>query len=128
MRAMTKPPAWTTEAAYLQDAVDKLVSTAGAAGAAVVLGAMVDSAPRLLGSFLKALAEGNAKEFRRSAHSLKANAATVGAEALAQTFQELESFGDAGDLDAATEKAASAEQAYRSLIEAVKKLRRQYGS
>ena len=74
----------------------------------------------------QALSEGNAKEFRRSAHSLKANAATVGADDLAKTFQMLESLGDSGDLNAATDKAASAEQAYRNLIEAIKKLRKQY--
>jgi len=126
---MTWPPARPTEASeYRQDAVDQLVSAAGAAGAAVVLGAMIDSAPRLLGGLQTALAEGDAKEFRRSAHSLKANAATVGADALAQTFQELENIGDAGDLDAAKEKTAAAERTYRSLIEAVKKLHKQYGS
>jgi signal transduction histidine kinase/DNA-binding response OmpR family regulator len=129
LRAMTRPPANTPESTeYAQAAVDQLVSAAGPAGAVVVLGAMIDSAPRLLSTLHAALTEGNAKEFRRSAHSLKANAATVGAHALVQTFQTLESLGDAGDLLAATEKTAVAEQAYRSLIEAIKKLRQQYAS
>jgi signal transduction histidine kinase/CheY-like chemotaxis protein len=131
LRAITRPPATTIQAEpaeYRQEAVDRLVSAAGPSGVAVVLGAMIDSAPRLLAGLRKALEEGNAKEFRRSAHSLKANAATVGADALTQTFQALESLGDAGDLDSATEKTAAAEQAYRSLIEAIKKLRQQYGS
>jgi HPt (histidine-containing phosphotransfer) domain-containing protein len=94
----------------------------------VVLGAMIDSAPRLLAGLQKALTDGNANEFRRSAHSLKANAATVGANALAQSFQTLESLGDAGDLATATEKTPAAEQAYRSLIEAIKQLRQQFVS
>jgi HPt (histidine-containing phosphotransfer) domain-containing protein len=102
------------------------VAAAGPAGAAVVLSAMIDSAPRLLAGLQKALGEGNAKEFRRSAHSLKANAATVGADDLAQTFQTLESLADAGNLEAATEKTALAEQAYRSLIEAISNLRKRY--
>jgi signal transduction histidine kinase/CheY-like chemotaxis protein len=129
LRATTRPPASAIESTeYRQAAVDQLVSAAGPSGAAVVLGAMIDSAPRLLTGLQKALTEGNAKEFRRSAHSLKANAATVGADALVQTFQTLESLGDAGELEAATEKAAAAEQAYRSLIEAIKKLRQRFAS
>jgi signal transduction histidine kinase/DNA-binding response OmpR family regulator/HPt (histidine-containing phosphotransfer) domain-containing protein len=128
LRAIARPaPANTPEPTeYRQDVVDRLLSAAGPAGAAVVLGAMIDSAPRLLAALQKALAEGDAKEFRRSAHSLKANAATVGADELAQTFQTLESLGDAGDLQAATEQTAVAEQGYRNLIEAIKKLRKQY--
>jgi CheY-like chemotaxis protein len=126
LRATTRPPASVAESKeYRQTAVDQLVSAAGSAGAAVVLGAMIDSAPRMLAGLQKALNEGNAKEFRRSAHSLKANAATVGADELAQTFQMLESLGDAGDLATAAEKAIAADQAYRSLIEAIKKLRSQ---
>jgi CheY-like chemotaxis protein len=130
LRATTRPPASATEAAteYRQDAIDQLVTAAGPAGAAVVLGAMIDSAPRLLAGLQKALTDRDAKEFRRSAHSLKANAATVGADALSQTFQTLESLGDAGDLDIATEQAAEAELAYRSLIEAIKPLRNQYSA
>jgi signal transduction histidine kinase/DNA-binding response OmpR family regulator len=129
LRAATRPPGAPTEPTeYGQAAIDQLVTAAGPSGAAVVLGAMIDSAPRMLTGLQKALTEGNAKEFRRSAHSLKANAATVGATALAQTFQTLESLGDAGDLEAATEKMATAEQGYRSLIEAIKRLRKQYES
>ncbi len=128
LRAITRPPAGTTpeQTEYKQSAVDQLLSVAGPAGAAVVLGAMVDSAPRMLATLQNALAEGNAKEFRRCAHSLKANAATVGADDLAQAFQALESLGDAGDLQAAVDKTAQADQGYRNLIEAIRQLRKQY--
>jgi signal transduction histidine kinase/DNA-binding response OmpR family regulator len=127
LRAITRPPTTTAESTeYRQAAVDQLLSAAGPSAAAAVLGAMIDSAPRLLAGLQQALAEGNAKEFRRSAHSLKANAATVGADALAETFQALESLGDAGDLESAKETAAAAEQGYRSLIEAIKKVRKRY--
>lgn len=129
LRASTRSSASTTEPGeYRQAAVDQLVSAAGSAGAAVVLSAMIDSAPRLLAGLQMALSEGDAKEFRRAAHSLKANAATVGADELAETFQSLESLGDAGDLASATEKTATAEQGYRNLIEAIKKVRKQYAS
>ena len=97
-------------------------------GASIVLGAMVDSAPRLLDALQSALAQGDAPAFRRSAHSLKANAATVGADALTQAFQELEDLGNAGNLAAATDQTASAAQAYRGLIEAIVTLRKQLSS
>jgi HPt (histidine-containing phosphotransfer) domain-containing protein len=75
-----------------------------------------------------ALAQGDAPAFRRSAHSLKANAATVGADALARTFQELEDLGNTDNLAAAAAQTESAGQAYRSLIEAIAKLRNQLGT
>src|SRR5687768_974108 len=107
------PPTITTPVSeFRQEAVDKLMSSAGAVGASIVLGAMVDSAPRLLDALRSALVQGDAPTFRRSAHSLKANAATVGADALAQTFQELENLGNAGNLAAAPAQAESAELAY----------------
>lgn len=129
LRAITRPPGNITETAeFRQEVIDQLVSSAGPSGTSVVLGAMIDSAPRMLAGLQRALNEGNAKDLRRSAHSLKANAATVGADALAKQFQELESLGDTGDLQTATAKAAPAEQGYRSLIEAIKKLRSQYSA
>jgi HPt (histidine-containing phosphotransfer) domain-containing protein len=109
---------------FRQEAIDRLVSAAGAKGAVLVLGAMIDSAPRLLGGLRRALAAGDAKEFRRSAHSLKANASTVGADTLARMFQELEDLGSAGDLSGAADKTSSAEQAYRSLVVTIDGLRK----
>jgi signal transduction histidine kinase/DNA-binding response OmpR family regulator/HPt (histidine-containing phosphotransfer) domain-containing protein len=124
------PPATSTTnvAEYSQEAVDKLVSATGAVGASIVLGAMVDSAPRLLDTLRSALVQGDAPAFRRSAHSLKANAATVGADALTRIFQELEELGSAGNLAAASEQTESAELAYRNLIEAIVKLRQRLGA
>jgi HPt (histidine-containing phosphotransfer) domain-containing protein len=127
--APPSPAVSTTHVAeFRQEIVDKLVSATGAVGASMVLGAMVDSAPRLLDSLHSALAQGDAAAFRRSAHSLKANAATVGADALARTFQELEELGNAGNLEAAPERAESAGRAYRDLIEAIARLRERLGA
>ncbi len=124
--SLSSPATSTSSVAeYSQEAVDKLVSATGRMGASMVLGAMVDSAPRLLDALRSALTQGDAPAFRRSAHSLKANAATVGADALAQTFQALEELGNAGNLAAAPEQTESAELAYRRLIEAIAKLRKQ---
>lgn len=109
---------------FRQDAIDRLVSAAGAKGAGLVLGAMVESAPRLLGALRRAFADDDAKELRRSAHSLKANAATVGADALARMFQELEDAAAAGELSSSAGKATSAEEAYRRLVAAIDILRK----
>jgi HPt (histidine-containing phosphotransfer) domain-containing protein len=113
---------------FRQEAIDRLVSATGARGAVLVLGTMIDSAPRLLEALESALRSGDAGSFSRSAHSLKANAGTVGAGALVQAFQELEDFGRAGDLHAAGEKMAAAQQAYRNLIEKIRNLRENYSA
>jgi signal transduction histidine kinase/DNA-binding response OmpR family regulator len=112
---------------YQRAMVERLASVAGAAGATVVLGAMIDSAPRQLDGLNGALLARNPKDFRRHAHSLKANALTVGADALAVQFQELEDLGATGRLDEASAKAASADSAYRRLIDSMRELRKHYG-
>jgi CheY-like chemotaxis protein/HPt (histidine-containing phosphotransfer) domain-containing protein len=114
-------------AEFRQEPIDRLIAAAGAKGAGFVLGAMVDSAPRMLEGLRSALADGNTKELRRNAHSLKANAATVGADALAQMFQELEDLATSGDLSAAADKVSSAEQTYRRLVEAIDGVRKKLG-
>lgn len=112
--------------AFRREAVERLASAAGPAGAAVVLGAMIESAPRLLDGLRKALTTPDPKEFRRQAHSLKANAATVGADMLAAQLQELENLGAADQLDEAKDKTAAVETAYRRLIDVMRELRKHY--
>jgi signal transduction histidine kinase/DNA-binding response OmpR family regulator len=121
-------PVAGSSAEFKRETVDQLVAATGAVGAAVVLGAMIDSAPRMLDGLQTALARRDAPTFRRTAHSLKANAATVGAEALTRAFEELEHLGKAGDLDAAAKKTESARQAYLKLIAAIDTLRKQLAS
>ena len=104
---------------FHRETIEQLAAAAGPAGAAIVLGAMIDSAPRLLDGLQKALADRDGKEFRRYAHSLKANALTVGAAAIASHLQELEDAGAAGDLDAVAGKTASADRDYRRLVASI---------
>ena len=113
---------------FRQETIDRLISAAGEKGARLVLGAMIDSAPRLLDGLHRALAEGDAKAVRRHAHTLKTNAATVGADALARMFQELEDLGAAGNLAHAADRAPSAEQSYRSLVASIDVLCKTIGS
>lgn len=127
--ATTASPAANHESLtqFRQEAIDRLVSAAGAKGAGLVLGAMVDSAPRLLDGLRRAVTDGDAKALRRNAHSLKANAATVGADALARMFQELEDLGAAGDLSQVADRVSSAEQTYRQLVASIDSLRKKLG-
>ena len=53
----------------------------------------LDDAPRLYAELKSGLAEGNADSFRRAAHSLKSNAATFGANQLAELAKDLEGIG-----------------------------------
>jgi signal transduction histidine kinase/CheY-like chemotaxis protein len=110
---------------YDRSVIDRFVSVAGPAGASIVLGAMIDSAPGMLEGLQRAVAAGDRKEIRRQAHSLKTNARTVGANAIARQFQELEQLGGSASLDGASASTASASAAYLQLIEAMRRLREQ---
>src|SRR5262249_39901875 len=81
------------ELGYDREVIDRFVSVAGATGAAIVLSAMIDSAPGMLEGLQRAVSNTDRKEIRRYAHSLKTNARTVGANAIARQFQELEQLG-----------------------------------
>ena len=50
----------------------------------------IEEAPTMLADLRRALDAGNAEQFRRAAHSLKSNANTFGAVALAALARELE--------------------------------------
>jgi signal transduction histidine kinase/DNA-binding response OmpR family regulator/HPt (histidine-containing phosphotransfer) domain-containing protein len=108
--------------------IDRLVSATGRVGAAIVLGAMIDSAPSQLEGLRRALAESDAKEVRRHAHSLKANAKTVGAHAVARQFQELETLGESGGLQDGLAGAQAAVNDYQTLLDSIQALRRRFES
>jgi CheY-like chemotaxis protein len=110
---------------YDREVIDQLLSVAGPAGASVVLGAMIDSAPGMLEGLQRAVATGDRKEIRRYAHSLKTNARTVGARSIARQFQELEQLGGNAPLEGTQAGTASASAAYLQLIEAMRRLREQ---
>jgi HPt (histidine-containing phosphotransfer) domain-containing protein len=85
----------------------ELQEAAGAEFVAELVGTFLDEAPRMTNALAAALAAGDADAFRRTAHSLKSNAATFGALRLAALARELEqraagvvAAGDARALDA----------------------------
>jgi signal transduction histidine kinase/DNA-binding response OmpR family regulator/HPt (histidine-containing phosphotransfer) domain-containing protein len=118
-----EPPISQTVLAQDDDAIERIVSAAGAAGAAIVLGAMIDSAPETIEALKRALASSDRKETRRHAHSLKANAKTVGANAIARKFQEIEAASASGALDDIERRAENALKEYGELIESMKQRR-----
>ena len=124
----TKEPtsASTLSSQFRREAVDALAAAAGPMGAAAVLKVMIDSAPRMLEDMQRALATSNSKELRRHAHSLKANASTVGASALAAELQRLEDLAGSGQTAETRELTMAIDAAYRRLIESIQSLRQQY--
>ena len=116
------------ELGYDREVIDGLIGAAGPAGASMVLGAMIDSAPGMLQGLERAVTAADRKEIRRLAHSLKTNARTVGANAIARQFQALEQLGGDAPLDGASASTAAASASYRELIEAMRRLREQLGA
>jgi CheY-like chemotaxis protein len=115
----------TTQTEYVcydQGAVKELVSAVGQEAMVGIINTMIKDAPRLLSGLQKALANSDATELRQWAHQLKSNAMTVGAVALAQLLQELETIGASGSVSAAASKAVRAQADYRKLMSVLTKL------
>ena len=68
----------------------ELQDTAGPEFAVELAGTFLEESPLLLAEIARAHAQGDAEAFRRAAHSLKSNALTFGATALAQQARALE--------------------------------------
>jgi HPt (histidine-containing phosphotransfer) domain-containing protein len=64
-----------------------------------LIGQFLSDAPALIDTARSGLAVGDADEVRRAAHTLKSNAATFGAQALAERSRELENIAKQGALD-----------------------------
>ncbi len=90
------------------------------------IGELVDTyfedSPLLMAELHKALDEGDAGAFRRAAHSLKSNSASLGASSLAAMAKELEDRGRDGQLEAAEPKVRELETAYEKAAEELKTL------
>ena len=75
-----------------------------------LIDAFLEDAPTQLAALRSALEEADAEAARRAAHTLKSNAATFGANALADVCRELEAAAARGELDGAGELLEQAEQ------------------
>jgi HPt (histidine-containing phosphotransfer) domain-containing protein len=79
----------------MSDTIDRdtfraLQASAGAEFVGELVDTFLEEAPKMLAELRAALAAGDADAFRRAAHSLKSNALTFGAQALAAKARELE--------------------------------------
>jgi HPt (histidine-containing phosphotransfer) domain-containing protein len=98
----------------------ELQDTAGAEFVDELVGTFEEEAPELLAEMRRARDAGEAKAFERAAHSLKSNASTFGAQALATQARALE----LGSLAAGTDDAlAAVEAAFLQAVQALKDLR-----
>ncbi|NPA90356.1 MAG: Hpt domain-containing protein [Chloroflexi bacterium] len=70
------------------------------------------SAPRMMEEMEQALEQGNLKELRRLAHSLKANSATVGAHRMANLCQRLEDAAEVGQVEEAAQLLAQVREEF----------------
>jgi HPt (histidine-containing phosphotransfer) domain-containing protein len=98
---------------------DELCETAGTDFAADLVQTFLQEAPQMLADLREALAAGNAERFRRTAHSLKSNANTFGAVALAEGARALELGGvpvDAGQIRALESELESVAAALNRLV------------
>jgi HPt (histidine-containing phosphotransfer) domain-containing protein len=80
----------------------ELQESAGADFVVELVDTFLEDAPALIGELRSARTDADADRFRRAAHSLKSNANTFGATALAAMARELEMRGLAADADADT--------------------------
>ena len=74
----------------------------------------LEDAPNMIAEIKSALADNDADTFRRAAHSMKSNAATFGANELAELAKELEMLGKDNKLNETGDKLQSMEEAYAS--------------
>ncbi|HET9207770.1 MAG TPA: Hpt domain-containing protein [Burkholderiaceae bacterium] len=97
----------------------ELQASAGADFVVELVNTFFEEAPPMIAELRSALAAGNAERFRRAAHSLKTNAQTFGATALATQARALEHGGlpaDAGGIDALQAQYDDAVAALKALI------------
>jgi HPt (histidine-containing phosphotransfer) domain-containing protein len=78
----------------------ELEASAGAEFARELIATFLEEAPTMLAELRAAFAAGKADVFRRSAHSLKSNSLTFGAQVLAAQARELELQGMPADASA----------------------------
>ncbi len=73
-----------------QSVFDDLKAAAGEEFVVELVDAFLEDAPQMLLSLREALSTGDTDSFRRAAHSMKSNASTFGAAALADASRNLE--------------------------------------
>jgi PAS domain S-box-containing protein len=90
---------------------------------AEVIDAFFADAPNLLATLRRSVEQGDVDDLRRTAHTLKSNSETFGAEGFSELCRELEESAKDGELTGAAELAARVEAEYAGLQAALAALR-----
>ena len=87
-----------------------------------LIDAFLDDAPRMIAAMQAGLEARDVESVRRNAHSMKSNAETFGATALAIVAREVEALARAGDLDVGN-RLELLQEAYRAASQELEGLR-----
>jgi PAS domain S-box-containing protein len=87
----------------------RLRDSLGEAATVEVIETFLAEGPQLVSALREAVERGDSAELRRAAHTLKSNAATFGASALAELCRKLEEVGEAGTVAGAAHLVARTE-------------------
>jgi HPt (histidine-containing phosphotransfer) domain-containing protein len=102
---------------------DELKQMSGAEFINELIDTFLEDSPKLIEEMESALKVNNVDSFRRSAHSLKSNAATFGADELFALAKELEMLGKENKLIEAGVKLKALEESYESVHKELSELR-----
>jgi HPt (histidine-containing phosphotransfer) domain-containing protein len=100
--------------------LDALASTTDREFVVELIDTFLEDAPQLLASLNTALGAGDAEAFRRAAHSLKSNGASLGAMTFSASAKDLEMMGKAGDLQGAQTKVEGLRAEFERVLQALK--------
>jgi histidine phosphotransfer protein HptB len=101
---------------------EELKQMSGADFIGELIDTFLDDGPKLIDSMKTAIQSNDSETFRRSAHSLKSNAATFGALELSAMAKELEDLGRANNLQIGN-RLEILESAYHGAARELKELR-----
>jgi PAS domain S-box-containing protein len=105
----------SSEASLDASALEQLRTTLGEEATGEIIEIFVTEGPQLFSRLRLAVERGDAEGLRRAAHTLKSNAATFGATALAELCRELEAIGESGGVAGAAQLLARADAEHERL-------------
>ncbi len=100
--------------------LEALASTTDAQFVHELIDTFLDDAPSLLENLETALSAGDAETFRRAAHSLKSNGASLGAMPFSTSAKALEMIGKSGDLTGAADKVEQLQAEFKEVMKALR--------
>jgi len=100
--------------------LEGLASTTDKEFVGELIDTFLEDAPTLLAALSSTLEGQDAEGFRRAAHSLKSNGASLGAMAFSGSAKELERMGKAGDLNGAAGRVESLRAEFDQVMQALR--------